>query len=136
MLIMTFSFRNSLGRLTSELTGFSILGVISVLLNLTLTVLFHEILGLSARVAYGIGLISAIILNFIVCRKFIFKSNKNITIQFPIFTLSSFLFRGLEYITFLLQEALIDIPYPIAIITIHSVSFLIKFIYYRKIVFA
>jgi putative flippase GtrA len=127
--------RENVKRLAIQFTNFGIAGMFSILVNLVLTTFCYESLGVPIRISYAIGLISSFLINYLTCRKLIFKSTKNAMVQISAFTFSSIFFRGLEYSAFLLQLTFLDIPYPVAIILIHSSSFIIKFFYFRFIIF-
>lgn len=123
------------GRLFGEVFGFGIFGILSAGLTFFLTIFLHEIVLISVRVAYAVGLVAAILLNFVLCRNVIFRSNESANWQLFFFVLSSFFFRSLEYGAFLFQELTIHLPYGVAILAIKAIFFLSKFWYYKMLVF-
>jgi len=123
------------GKPFGPLTGFGIFGLIGFGVNLFTTTFLHEVFFVSVRIAYAAGLIVAILTNFYFCRNLVFQSDGNPRHQLIVFVFSSFLFRGLEYGAFLLQEITIELHYMVAIIIIHATSFFIKFFYYKLLVF-
>lgn len=126
---------NRFGKTFGQLTGFGIFGLIGFGVNLCATTFLHEVFFVSVKIAYAAGLIAAILTNFYFCRNLVFQSDGNPRHQLIVFVFSSFLFRGLEYGAFLLQEITIGLPYIVAIIIIHATSFFIKFFYYKLLVF-
>jgi len=118
-----------------KLTLFGMSGLAGVCVNILTTVFLHEIFFISTRFAYAAGLATATLLNFHLCRTKVFKSAGNSWLQLIIFVLSSLLFRSLEFSAFIIQEMTINIPYLFAIIIIQGITFFIKFIYYRRLVF-
>jgi len=120
-------------RLLVQLAGFGLSGLSSAFVNLSATVFLHELVGFTARTAYLCGLLMAMGTNFFICRHLIFYSHKRLYKQLSAFVGSSLFFRGLEYTAFLLMETIL--PYLAAIVFIQSVSFLVKFFYYRLFIF-
>ncbi|MBN2517134.1 MAG: GtrA family protein [Deltaproteobacteria bacterium] len=118
-----------------QIIGFGASGIIGTVCNLMVTIILHEIFSIEVRGAYLFGLLTAVLVNFYLCRNLIFQSKGNMWRQLFAYVLSSFLFRGLEYGAFLLQEMTINLPYVLAILLIQATSFLLKFFYYRELVF-
>jgi len=122
-------------KIVIQITGFGVFGVVSMFLNLAVTITLHEIFLIAANKAYPFGLGTAILVNFYLCRNVLFKSKGDPGRQLAIFVASSLFFRGLEYSVFLIQEVTINLPYILAILLIQGTSFLIKFWYYKRFVF-
>lgn len=118
------------------MTGFGLLGLVSFTLNLGLSALFHEVMGASEELAFGISLAVIFAVNFLACRYLIFDAaGGNLAQQLTAFTLSSLVFRGMEYGAFLLLHSLIGMHYLFAIITVLGTSMISKFFFYRGAVF-
>jgi putative flippase GtrA len=115
--------------------SFGASGFVSTGINIFVTAFFYEIVCLPVEIAYAIGLASATVTNFFLCRDAIFRSSKKFKLQFPIFILSSLLFRGIEYLAFLVIENNTNFPYVVVIFAIHFFSTLIKFLYYKTFLF-
>ena len=127
--------KNTFNILIEQISKFVLLVPVSMGLTILITALLHEKFIVPVRISYAIGLLSAILANFYFCRKIIFESNKKMLGQLIVFITSSFFFRGIEYGSFLLQEKIVGLPYMVAIIFIHTISFWAKFMFYRTFVF-
>ena len=104
--------------------------------NLGLTAFFHEIAGLRPEIAFALTLVLVLVLNFAQMRWFVWgDTDQPIARQFLLFASSSLGFRGLEYLAFLLLNSVLGVQYLIAVTGVLVVSFLSKFIYYRRLVF-
>ncbi len=120
----------------SAITGFGLLGVASFSLNLGLSALLHEMIGASTELSFGISLTVVFIVNFLACRYLIFDAaGGNPLRQLIAFALSSLVFRGMEYVAFLLLHTVIGIHYLAAITAVLGVSAISKFLFYRGAVF-
>jgi putative flippase GtrA len=101
------------------------------------TAILHELASLSQPLAAALGLVSAMVVNFLMLRYFIFRGTRlPIVRQSLTFLASSGLFRGLEYVAFLLVNAIPGTHYLIALILVLGGSFILKFIVYEGWVFA
>ena len=104
--------------------------------NIGLTVFFHEYLGLTETTSFGVTLFIVFLSNFFLMRYYVYgASNTSPRRQFSLYLASSLGFRGLEYVSFLVVHTLLNIQYIIGIVGVLGGSFLVKFIWYRKIVF-
>ncbi len=118
------------------MTGFGLLGLVSFTLNLGLSALLHELLGVSEELSFGVSLMVVFVVNFLACRYLIFDAaGGNLARQLIAFTLSSLAFRGMEYVAFLLLHSLVGVHYLIAITAVLGVSMIGKFLFYRGAVF-
>ena len=122
-------------RFLSQIVGFGAAGIISIGVNFIVTGCLHELLNMPARIAYAFGLATTIVINFIFIRSVIFQSHNNFSRQFFIFLFSSFVFRGLEWLVFVVIETIADLPYWGVMFFIHAVSAFIKFCYYKIFLF-
>jgi len=118
-----------------KLIRFGMSGLAGAFVNILTTAFLHEIFFISTRFAYAVGLAVATVLNFHLCRTKVFQSGGNAWLQLIIFVFSSLLFRSMEFAAFMIQEMTINLPYLLAIIIIQGITFFIKFIYYRRLVF-
>jgi putative flippase GtrA len=111
-------------------------GILSVLVNICVTTILHEVAGWREEYAYLIGLAAVLVMNFLACRYVIFSGSKgNIRRQAVGFLVSSSAFRGVEYGCFLALHSFMGVHYIISIVAISSVSFLAKFFFFSRVVF-
>ena len=111
-------------------------GLVSAPLAIGVTALLHEIFGVGPETAAAFGLLAAMTTNFIVLRYFVFAGTSlRLLRQLGMFLASSGVFRGIEYIGFLILNG-IGVQYLIAMVTVLGLSFLLKFLVYDKLVFA
>jgi len=111
-------------------------GIFSVLVNICVTTILHEALGVPEEHAYLIGLATVLVMNFLACRYVIFSDSKgDIRRQAVGFLISSMAFRGAEYGCFLVLHSLMGVHYIIGIVAISGVSFLAKFFFFGRVVF-
>ncbi len=109
----------------------------SFFLTLGLTLFLHEGLRAPEELAFAVGLGSALVVNFFSCRHLIFvnAASGDARRQFILFVGSSFTFRGGEYVAFLLIHTVGGLDFMVAILGILLTSMLVKFFYYRTVVF-
>jgi putative flippase GtrA len=108
--------------------------LISVAITLGLPILLHEVFRVEERVAVGVALALAFVVNFITTRLYVFKSAGNAKSELKRFIGVSLAFRLLEYGLFLLLFSL-GIVYYLAQAIILVLSFIFKFITYRGFVY-
>jgi putative flippase GtrA len=112
-------------------------GGVSFAINVGLTAFLCEIVGVSKENAFAISLAVVFTINFIACRYFVFEGRTgNPQKQLLVYLLSSLFFRGAEYLGFLLVHSVLDLPYIPAIFTVLLISFLLKFSFYKMVVFS
>jgi len=112
-------------------------GLISAPIAIGVTALLHETFAVSEPLAAAGGLGTALVVNFFVLRHLVFASTLTpILRQLSMFLASSGVFRGFEYLGFLLLNVLLNVPYLIALVAVLGVSFILKFLVYDKLVFA
>lgn len=120
-----------------QISGFGAVGALTFVANLTVIAGLHELMGLSVEISYAGGYTTALFVGFLLCRYTIFAATKgNPFRQFTIFAISSIFFRGLEFIASVLCYKIFGIQYLLAMALIQSLSFTIKFFYYRTVVFS
>jgi len=112
------------------------LGVISAGLNISITVALHEIAGVMVEIAFLVGIATVMIVNFFAAQAIFCARDGDSRKQFVIFALSSLCFRGGEYISFLALHTWLGAPYLLAIFMILGTFFLLKFFFFRDVVFA
>ncbi len=125
-------------RLFGEMTRFGLLGGLSFAINVGLTVLVTEVLGAPAELAFALALATVLFVNFMTCRHLVFKgaAERDTASQFSLFVASSLAFRGLEYAAFLIVHTVLGVQYLVAVVGILVVSMLMKFVFFRSVVFS
>jgi putative flippase GtrA len=104
--------------------------------NLGLTVLLTEVVGVYEEISYAIALSTVFFMNFFLMRYYIYRSSEsNLASQFILYAGSAVAFRGIEYGCFLLIHSWMGMPYGAAIVLIQGFSAVTKFVYYKRIVF-
>ena len=112
-----------------------VLGGFNVCLIFGLTVGSHELLGFSERVAGGIALVSAYIINFLTARYIVFATSGSWRRQFMRFIITSSSFRLGEYLVFVFLTGVIGVYYLLALAVTLAASFILKFAIYKTWVF-
>ncbi len=104
--------------------------------SLSVTAFCHEILGLEEQASYGIALVIAFFVAFHLMRHYVCKVGEGyFWRQMRGFFVSALIFRPLEYISFgLIYEAL-GFHYLFTVILVNGTSFVLKFFYYKTLVF-
>jgi putative flippase GtrA len=121
----------------AALVKFGLGGVLSVSIALGTTALLHEVLGVREALAAAGGLVAALTANFFVLRYVVFRGTVvSVPQQVLGYLGSAGVFRGLEYLGFLLLNGLVQIHYLVALTTVLGVSFLLKFFVFEKWIFA
>jgi putative flippase GtrA len=119
-----------------SLLRFASAGGASFVINLGGTAFMHELLGVPEEVAFAVALAIAFLVNFLVCRYYVFEGRSgDARRQLVEYLLASLCFRGIEYVGFLLLHTIVGIPYVVAIFIVLLCSFFFKFAFYGKVVF-
>lgn len=120
-----------------RLMRFAAGGVLSSCLALSVTALLHEVLHVGESIAAGCGLGAALVVNFFFLRHVVFMGGKSPpTRQFLAFLASSGMFRGIEYLAFLVINGIFGVQYLIALVLVLGASFGLKFVFYDRVIFA
>ena len=118
------------------LLRFGMGGLLSSGVAISVTAALHELGFLTERVAAAAGLAAALIVNFLVLRYFVFRGTRlPFARQLLLFLGSSGVFRGLEYLGFLLVSGVFGMHYLLALVVVLGVSFILKFAVYEGWVF-
>ena len=118
----------------AELLRYGVAGLVSAVITLGLPVALHEGLGVDPRIAVGVALALAFVVNFITNRRFVFRSNGNARGELQRFALVSAAFRLAEYGLFLLLFAL-GMAYYIAQPLVLGLTVMLKVLIYRGFVY-
>ena len=118
------------------LVRFLQVGAVSFFLGLSITAGLHELAGLSEELAYAIALVCVFATNFVLLRSWTYDGRgRSVRSQLGRFFVASVIFRGSEYVGFLLVHSLLDVHYLIAIVGVEGTASLAKFAVYRRLVF-
>jgi putative flippase GtrA len=118
------------------LVRFGLGGVFSFGVAVGTTAIAHELAALTEAVAAALGLGSALVMNFLMLRYFVFRSTHlPVVRQLLMFLVSSGVFRGLEYVAFLVVNAISAMHYAIVLVLVLAGSFSLKFVVYEGWVF-
>ncbi|MFK7767650.1 MAG: GtrA family protein [Mariniblastus sp.] len=130
---------NLLSRLGSVFR-FGKLSILSFALNLGLTVGLHEWLQFTTTIAFAISIVIVYLFNFVGMRLYVFpqraESGPSVVKQATAFLITSAAFRVLDYGAFLLFNVVFGLYYVVAIVIVSGISFVLKFFFYRRWVFA
>lgn len=116
-----------------QIFRFGLTTVMSASVTVGLPIMLHEIFGVAPKHGAAIAFVVAFFLNFLSLRRLVFKSGHAATRDFITFTLSSLVFRGCEYVAFLLLTSVARVQYIIALLAVLALSALAKFFWYRRI---
>lgn len=109
---------------------------ISATLSLGVPFMLHERFSVAPNLAVMAGLLTAFVVNFLVSKRFVFRSAGETGIQLLRFASVSFLFRAGEYLAFLLVHGAFGLQYMVALVAVLATSLLVKFFVYKLFVFA
>jgi putative flippase GtrA len=116
---------------------FALLSAQSFGVNLGLTALLHDALGVPAERAFAVALAVVFALNFVGLRYFVHPGQaRGAGRQLALFLASSAGFRGLEYAAFLIVHSALRVPYGAAIAAILATSLVAKHFFYKSWVFS
>ena len=118
----------------AELLRYGMASAASAVVTLGLPVLLHEGFQVDERVAVAIAFATVFVMNFIIQRLFVFKSAGRASGEIARYTVTSVVFRGAEYIAFLLLFRL-GLVYWLAQLIVVGVSFVVKFLTLRYFVY-
>lgn len=114
-----------------QLARYGVSAVTSAAVTIGLPVLLHEAGGIEQAKAAAISQTTALLVNFVMIRVFVFRSRRGAPRDFAHFALSAVAFRGMEYAVFLLLFELGGMYYLLALILTLGASTVLKFIWYR-----
>ena len=122
--------------LAHDVVRYLILTVLSLILVVSVTSALHEWFGVWLDGAYGVGLVSAFVLNFLGMRYYVYGGpTRPFLVQLGGFSLSTIGFRVLEYFAFSIVHGWFGAYYALAILLVQGTSFVAKFILYRFVLF-
>jgi len=119
-----------------QLPAFGATGAIGFVVNIAVTTAVKDGFGFPVEIAYLAGYSSALIIGFMICRHYVFKTaSQSAGRQMALFLVSSLFFRSTEYLASLLLNKGMEIHYLLSLFIVTISAFFLKFIYYRKTVF-
>ena len=118
-------------RTTGQLFRFAMSTGVSAAITVGFPVLLHELLGIQQTIAVAISQSSALLVNFLMIRVFVFRSRRAAPRDLAYYVGSAAAFRGLEYLGFLALFELAHLYYLVALLITLGTSTLIKFVWYR-----
>jgi putative flippase GtrA len=117
-----------------QIMRFGLMTAMSASVTVGLPVLLHEVFDVAPRHGAAIAFLVAFFLNFISLRRLVFRSEGGLGRDLLTFVISSLMFRGGEYLAFLvLTGPALHIHYIVALLGVLSLSALAKFFWYRKV---
>ena len=103
----------------------------SALLSLGLPVLLHEVAGLPVQLAVAISQLTMLVVNYLMLRRFVFRSSGRVSGEAASYLASAAAFRGLEYLAFTSLYQLAHLPYFPALVIVLLISTFAKYAWYR-----
>ena len=119
--------RNTIG----QLLRYGVSSGASAAVSVGLPVFLHEAFGVEQKVAVAISQVSVLLLNFLMIRIFVFRSNGRAKRDLASYVGSAVVFRSLEYLCFLCLFEVLELYYLTALVTTLTTSTLVKFFWYR-----
>jgi putative flippase GtrA len=116
---------------------FGIMSFIAMVVNFTVSIGGHKILGMSPNLSYALALVFVSTTTFFMCRYFVYRTAAHHAPikQYGKFILSTISFRGCEYAVFWILFNIVGIWYLWAIIIVAITSTIIKFFFYDAFIF-
>ncbi len=116
---------------------FVAIGAVLVPCNLGLTASLHELGGLSEEAAFGISLVVLLLAGFAANRHLVFAASAGrADRQLALYLVASVAFRGLQFASFLVVHSWLGVPYLAAIVVVLGFWLVVKFVVFRRVVFA
>lgn len=104
---------------------------VSFSLSLFLSFLFSEYFMMREELAVAFTLVIIFVINFFSIRLFVFKSRGSPKRQLIAFLISSIVFRGLDYLLFLIAFKSFNLNYLLALASALVTTFVLKYLYQR-----
>jgi len=114
-----------------QIARYGVSALTSAAVTVGLPVLLHEVLGIEQAKAAAISQTTALLVNFVMIRIFVFRSRRGARRDFVHFAASAVAFRGLEYVFFLVLFEVGGLYYLLALILTLGTSSVLKFVWYR-----
>jgi putative flippase GtrA len=109
---------------------------LSFAVNLGLTALLHEAMGVREELAYAVALAVVFVMNFLMFRFYVFDGRSDQPgKQVGLFLGTSIVFRLVEYLGFLLVHSVLGVYYLLAIVLVQGSTFVIKYFVYGGWIF-
>lgn len=118
-------------RTAGQLLRFGMSSGVSAAVTVGLPTLLHEAFGIDQRIAVATSQSTALLINFLMIRIFVFRSKRAAPRDLAYYVGSAAAFRGLEYLCFLALFQLAHLYYLTALVLTLAMSTLVKFVWYR-----
>ncbi len=118
-----------------QVIRYLLMTLLSAGLTLALPILFHEAFGVRKELAVALALATAFAVNFFTVRIVVFRSAGNPISEFVRYALTNATFRIAEYLLFIILHTVLEIYYILVLGGVLVLSFIVKFIVYRFLVF-
>ena len=118
-------------QIIGEAIRFGMITGLSAIVSLGLPILLHELFHIGPKVAVAISQLTVLAMNFVTLRAFVFRRSGSLRGDIARYGASAAVFRGLEYVSFLLLFELAGLFYVTALVITLAASTIIKFICYR-----
>lgn len=122
--------------LAGQAARFGVMTGLSAAMTLGIPVLLHEGLGVREEAAVAAAFATAFCVNFLVARRYVFRSDGRASGEVARFALTTAAFRGAEYLAFLALLRGLGLPYLAALLVVLPASAVAKFVVLRLLVFA
>ncbi len=114
----------------------AVMSGVSFGLNLGITAVGHEWLGLSEELAFFLSIATLMVINFLAYRYLIFEDSEGSVAEQAIrFLATAIGFRSAEYLTFLAVHTWLGVHYLLAVTGVLGFSFVAKFLFFGRFVF-
>ena len=116
---------------------FGVTTVLSLVSGVAYLVVCHEGFGLSEKTSALISIVLVASQNFVAFRYYVYRprEGQNNKRMLSRYILSVFVFRGLEYVGFVLLIDFFHVQYILALVSLRFVLMLMKFVVYRTTIF-
>jgi putative flippase GtrA len=119
-----------------RITGFRFAQIsgLSFAVNIGVTVFLHEHCGATEELAFATALVVVFLMNLFTMRYYIYNGRSGCSAtQFTVYLGSAIVFRGSEYIVFLVLHTWLQFDYRLVAVAVTPFSAVLKFFYYRLV---
>ena len=107
----------------------------SAAITLGLPWVLHDFGNVTEKKAVAIAFLCAFFINFFILKYWVFRSKNQTSSQLLTFAITSALFRGAEYLAFILLLHFLQINYLVSIFLILCISLICKFMVQKHMIF-
>jgi len=117
----------------NQFINFILAGIIAVGIRLIITPFCNLLLGMSLNISYAIALAAVVLYGFFMNYQVIFRNRENPKIKFFVYVLSIMFFSFIDWSIVTTLSSFI--PYYLIVVPTTGVIFILKYIFYKKIIF-